>query len=115
MNYVRNYRGAIWTNHALQRLEQRQVSQDLAAAAFNNPQNSKQGNAPGSMQYSRSFGDIMVTVVAKKNERNEWIILSCWIVPLRNHRYHEKEAYRNTQQASFFGKFFDTLKKQLGF
>ena len=33
------------------------------------------------MEYKRRFGNYKVSVLAKQNERAEWIILSCWIDP----------------------------------
>ncbi|MBU1017326.1 MAG: DUF4258 domain-containing protein [Patescibacteria group bacterium] len=77
----RNYGGVIWTNHALERLVQRGLPQDWAWQTFQYPEESKQGKQAGTVEYGRRFGDYKVLVVAKQNERGEWLILSCWVNP----------------------------------
>ena len=72
------YGGAIWTNHALARLNERGISQSDAWYAFAHPQNSKRGNSPGAYVYYRYFKDTRLEVVAKQNELKEWVILSVW-------------------------------------
>ena len=73
-----HYKGVIWTNHALERLKQRGVSQGDAWATWARPDQSRRGSAPGSWVYYKTYGNQKIEVVAKKNEKNEWIILSVW-------------------------------------
>ena len=73
-----HYKGVIWTNHALERLRERGIKQGDAWATWRNPQNSKKGTVAGSWVYYRNYGSLEIEVVAKKNERGEWIILSVW-------------------------------------
>ena len=40
-----NYGGIIWTNHALQRLRERNIKQGDAWATWNNPQQSRKGKS----------------------------------------------------------------------
>jgi hypothetical protein len=83
------YGGVIWTNHALERLRERGISQSDALATFNRPQQSRRGsNERGSWVYYRTYGNERIEVVAKKNEKGEWIILSVW----------SKEVYGNQRQ-----------------
>jgi len=77
----RNFGGIIWTNHSLERIGQRGLTQKMAYEAFQFPEFTEGGKQPGSFQYSRNYGSSKVTVVAKQNERREWIVLSCWIDP----------------------------------
>lgn len=70
--------GVIWTNHALDRLRERGIKQGDAWATWKNPQESRKGSAPGSWIYYRTYGDTKIEVVAKKNEKKEWLILSVW-------------------------------------
>ncbi len=70
--------GVIWTNHALDRMRERGIKQGDAWATWRNPQESRKGTAPGSWVYYRTYGDTRIEVVAKQNERHEWIILSVW-------------------------------------
>lgn len=74
----KNYGGVIWTNHALSRLQERGIKQGDAWATWRNPQQSRKGEVPGAWIYYRTYGDQRIEVVAKKNERGEWIILSVW-------------------------------------
>lgn len=75
----KNYGGIIWTNHALDRLRERGIKQGDAFAAFHHPDQSRPGaKGKGSMVYYKSFRKERIEVVAKKNEKGEWIILSVW-------------------------------------
>jgi hypothetical protein len=73
----RDFGGVIWTNHAMDRMSQRGISQSDAWATWRNPQQSKKGNN-NSWVYYRTYGNERIEVVAKKNERGEWFILSVW-------------------------------------
>jgi hypothetical protein len=73
-----HFGGVIWTNHALDRLRERGIKQGDAWATWRNPEHSKKGTIPGSWVYYRDYGSIQIEVVAKQNEKKEWIILSVW-------------------------------------
>ena len=77
----KNYGGVIWTNHALSRMSQRGISQGDAWATWRNPQQERKAKIPGAWVYYRTYGSQMLEVVAKKNERGEWLILSVWSRP----------------------------------
>jgi len=76
----RNYGGVIWTNHALQRLRERDISQGDAWATWNRPEQSRYNKYRnnGAWVYYRTWGNEKIEVVATQNEKNEWIILSVW-------------------------------------
>lgn len=74
----RNFGGVIWTNHALSRLSERGIKQGDAWATFNRPEQSKYASTQGAWVYYRTYGSERIEIVAKKNERGEWIILSAW-------------------------------------
>lgn len=76
--YERNYHGVIWTDHALERLTERNISQGDAWVAFNRPDQSRRAESPNAWVYYKTFGNRRLEVVAKKNERGEWVILSVW-------------------------------------
>lgn len=111
------YGKAIWTNHALERLGQRGLTQELAWRTFQFPDKSLKGKQLGAIEYQKFFGKSLITVIAKQNEKKEWIILSCWIDPPLDGSIdiRKKEDYKKYQKASFWGKFLITLKRQLGF
>jgi len=88
------YGNVIWTNHALERLRERGIRQSDALATFNKPEQSRHGsNERGSWVYYRTYGSERIEVVAKKNEKGEWIILSVWSKPV----YQKQEARRKNQ------------------
>ena len=70
--------GVIWTNHALQRLRERGIKQGDAWATWKNPDKSRYAKAKGAWIYYRTYGNQRIEVVAKQNERKEWVILSVW-------------------------------------
>lgn len=76
-----HFGGVIWTNHALSRLRERGIKQGDAWAAWRRPDQSYKGNlhkGEDAWRYYRTFGDQRIEVVAKQNDRREWIILSVW-------------------------------------
>jgi hypothetical protein len=74
----RNFGGVIWTDHALKRLKERSISQGDAWATFRRPEQSKYAKAKGAWVYYKTYGNQKIEVVAKQNEKKEWIILSVW-------------------------------------
>ena len=115
MRYNSRFGNAIWTNHALERLTQRGLSQKMAYETFQYPQESKQGKDPGTTEYRKTFDEHVVTVAAKQNEKGEWIILSCWVNPpfpgsidLKNRDF--QKAY---SKASMSKKLWLLFKKEV--
>lgn len=108
--------GAIWTNHALSRLGERGLTQDIASKTFNKPDSSSKGREIGTFQYQKRFDKSLVTVVAKQNDRSEWIILSCWVDPPLPGSADDKNriAYKKYQKATSWEKIWIILKRQLG-
>ncbi len=114
MSGERNYGGVIWTNHALERLGQRGLTQEIAWQAFQHPDEERVGKTSDSMEYHRRIGKSEVTVVAKQNEKREWLILSCWAYPpLTAWAQTKEDDYHKFKRAGFWGKMWYTLKKQL--
>ncbi len=77
-----HFGGVIWTNHALDRLRERGIKQGDAWATWNRPESSRKGTTPGTFVYFRNYDGIQIEVVAKKNEKGEWLILSVWSRPI---------------------------------
>jgi hypothetical protein len=78
----RNFGGVIWTNHALQRLRERGIKQGDAWATWRSPEQERYASAKGAWVYYRTYGTEKIEVVAKQNEKKEWIILSVWSRPV---------------------------------
>ena len=79
-----HYKGLIWTNHAMERMRQRGISQGDAWATWNRPEQSYKANnykSGEAWRYYRTWGSQKIEVVAKQNEKKEWIIISVWSDP----------------------------------
>jgi hypothetical protein len=87
----RNYGGVIWTNHALARLSQRGIKQGDAWATWKNPDQARYAVIKGAWVYYRTYDDTKIEVVAKQNEKKEWVILSVWSKPA-DRKYSKKPA-----------------------
>lgn len=116
MAYQTHYGGVIWTNHAQERLINRRVPQSMAIQAFQSPDTTFAGKNPGTTQFEKKFGNSTVTLIAKQNERREWIILSGWIDPPLpgTEDARKKEAWKKYKKAGFWGKVWYVVKQQLG-
>jgi hypothetical protein len=116
MNYNKFFGNVIWTNHALERLGQRGLTQDLAYKAFRYSDQSFPGKNKGTTEYQKRFGNSLVTIIATQNEKSEWLILSCWIDPPLPGSIDIKknEYWKQYKKAGFWGKFWLTIKKQIG-
>jgi hypothetical protein len=59
-------------------MKQRGIKQGDAWATWRRPDQSRHSKIKGAWVYYKTFGDQKIGVVAKKNEKKEWIILSVW-------------------------------------
>ncbi len=98
----RNFGGVIWTNHALRRLKQRGISQGDAWATWRRPDQSRYAKSKGTWVYYKTYGNQKVEVVAKKNEKKEWIILSVWSRQI----FKKRKKTTKTKKKSLFSKIF---------
>lgn len=88
------YGGVIWTNHALDRLRERGISQSDAWATWKNPDQSRFATTNGAWVYYKTYGDRKIEVVAKQNEKKEWVILSVW-----SKQNYEKSTTRHKKES----------------
>ena len=72
------YLDIIFTNHAIVRLYNRGISQSDAYDTLKNYDEIKEGNTLGSKKFCKNYGEQRIEIVAKKNDRDQWLILSCW-------------------------------------
>lgn len=100
----RNYGGVIWTNHALERLVNRGIKQGDAWYTFSRPEQSRFATSQGAWIYYRTYNNQRIEVVAKKNEKGQWIILSVWSQPV-----YQKKNDSKTERDSFFRKILKSL------
>lgn len=73
------YLGVIFTKHVINRLYNRGISQAVAWETFQHPDGSVPGKTPGSRKFYKDYGHKKIEIVAKKNEKAEWVILTGWI------------------------------------
>jgi hypothetical protein len=111
-----SYNNLIFTNHALQRLKERKFMQQMAWETFIKPDSVIDGKHSETKEFRRRFDASVVTLIAKQNEKQQWVVLSCWIdPPLPGTKdYKEKQRYNAYQKAGFWRKFWLTIKSQLG-
>lgn len=98
----RNFGEIIWTNHALSRLKERNISQSDAWATWNRPHQSRYAKAKGAWIYYRTFGNQRIEVVAKKNEKGEWVVLSVWSKVVYSNKV-KKESFLSSLIRNLFG------------
>ncbi len=87
----RFFGNVIWTDHAIKRLKERGISQSDAWATWRSPQKSKHASVKGAWVFYRTYGNNRIEVVAKRNEKKEWVILSVW----------SKDIYQKPKSESF--------------
>lgn len=109
-----NYKNLIFTNHALNRIYEREIKKETAYEAFKNF-DKKNNKKDGKTEFIKKIDKHIITLVAKKNEKNEWIVLSAWMdPPLAGTRdAKRKEEYKRYQKAGFWKKMLLTVKRQI--
>ncbi len=116
MLYKQYYGNLIWTNHAILRMKNRGLPQDMAREAFLHPDKTISGKTHGSFEYQKHLDHSLVTIIAKQNDKYEWVVLSAWIDPPfpGSADAKQKASYQHYQKAGFWGKLWLTLRKQMG-
>lgn len=117
----------VFTNHAIERMKQRGISGDWAWQSVRQPDRTSPGKEKHTTEFIKDFGKHRVTIIAKKNEIGEWVVLSVWMDPPLHGTsdYYKKEKYnkkmdrnrkfdKKMEQASFWGKVLLTVRKQIG-
>ena len=104
----RHYKGVIWTDHALERLGQRGISQGDAWATLNSPEEARYATSKNAWIYYRTYGKERIEVVASQNDKKEWVVISVWSKEIYdNNKRHKKPKYKGEKKgklARFFGR-----------
>lgn len=108
------YKGAIWTNHVLLRIKERGITQETAAYVFQSPDKELPGN-DHTRRFQKKINNTRITLIAKQNEKSEWVILSAWTdLPLTGSKdARKRESYNKYHKASFLKKFLITAFRQI--
>ena len=107
----------IWTNHALQKLQERQFSQAQATLAYNTPDQVRAGKKSNTQEYMKHFGGKTITLIIADNNKGEKIVVSAWIDPpvLGTADYRQKQRYFQYHRSGPLKKIWLIIKEQLGF
>lgn len=110
-----NYKGIIWTNHALERLRERKLPQQTAWLTFTQPDEKLKGKEKNTIEYRKKIGSSTVTVIATQNEKKQWIILSCWVDPPLpgSIDIQKKKAYQEYKRAGFWKRIWLQVRQLL--
>ncbi|MBP7967111.1 DUF4258 domain-containing protein [Candidatus Woesebacteria bacterium] len=110
------YKNTIWTNHVLERLDDRNIPQELAWKTLRFPDIEQKGKKTGTKEFIKKFGEKSITVIASQNEKREWVILSCWAHPPfpGSIDIAKKKAYLLYKQSSLKGKIWIRIKQMIG-
>ncbi|MCH7951492.1 DUF4258 domain-containing protein [Patescibacteria group bacterium] len=87
----KHFGGVIWTDHALERLRERGIKQGDAWATWKNPDQSRHTRDKGAWVYYRTWGNQKVEVVATRNKKKQWVILSVWSRTIREKTRSERK------------------------
>lgn len=97
------YGGVIWTNHALTRLRERGIKQGDAWATWKRPDSSEFNLGKGAWVYHRIISSKRIEVIAKKNEKGDWVILSVWSKAGREVKSRGKDTFWGRLKSKIFG------------
>lgn len=106
--------GAIWTDHAQERMRERGIPKDYAIESIKNPDETENNN--GKIRLLKRINDKTITLVVTKNERGESVVVSIWMDPpmAGTKDYRKKQRYNEYKKASVGKKIWLTILKQLG-
>lgn len=110
------YFNLIFTKHALIRISERGLTKELAWETFNHSDKTREAKS-GGMEFAKKFENFRAILIARQNDKNEWIVISFWRDPPLPEAQDAKiakqwEAYK---KSGFWGKVLITIKQQLGF
>lgn len=111
----RDFGGIIWTHHALARLDQRGLTQDIAYNAFRYPDKVEKAREGGS-EFVKWSGKSRITVIAKQNERGEWLVVSNWVDPplYGTTDYYKKKDYQAYKRMPWWARMITDTFKAIG-
>lgn len=71
----------IWSNHILERLKKRGIRKKDVWLTWYKPDQSRYAKSKGAWIYYKTINNFKIEVVAKQNEKKEWLIISAWKKP----------------------------------
>lgn len=80
----------IWTNHALDRLQERRLPKSVAEKAFYHPDESYSGKQYGTTEYRKTISGRLITLIVKR-DGGKHIVISAWCNPPFPGTFDEKK------------------------
>ncbi|MBP9815555.1 MAG: DUF4258 domain-containing protein [Candidatus Levybacteria bacterium] len=112
---LNEFQGLILTNHALKRMSERGITKKDIWETYKFPdaQVEKENNTT---ERRKKLQAREISIIFKRNLKNEVIVLSCWMEPPLpgSKDAKEKAWWQKYKKAGFFKKFWLTFLKQLG-
>jgi hypothetical protein len=100
----RDYGGVIWTDHALKRLAERGIKQGDAWTTWRRPDQSRYAKDKGGWIFYRTYGSERIEVVARKNGKGRWIVLSVWSRKVRRAKKKQTKSFWSNLKNLLFGE-----------
>lgn len=76
----RDYRGFIFTKHALERLSDRSITQDMVIQALQHPENTHPTGKRATMKFIKTVNGRLLHVVATHLPKDDkWLVVSVWV------------------------------------
>jgi len=76
----REYQGFIFSHHALDRVQDRSVTQDSVVSVLRHPEKTFPGHKPGTTKFIRTLNDRRIHVVASYLvDQKKWLVISVWV------------------------------------
>jgi len=107
------YLDIIFTNHAINRLHNRGISQSDAWETFKHPDRVIEGKIAGSKKFYKDLKGKKIEVVAQPNPKGEWVVFSCW----SKEKGYKEKSYKNptNEHYNFLERFISNLLGKLLF
>jgi len=76
----RIYRGFIFSNHAMDRLDLRSITQDMVVQTLKHPEITKPGDKPTTTKFIKTVNGRRLHVVASYlANQKQWLVISVWV------------------------------------
>jgi hypothetical protein len=76
----KHYQNLIFTDHALDRLKLRTISQHQVQQVLAHPEKTFPSDKPNQIKFIRSLNNRTIHIVAKHlKDKNKWLIISVWV------------------------------------
>ncbi|OGK56186.1 hypothetical protein A3J15_01685 [Candidatus Roizmanbacteria bacterium RIFCSPLOWO2_02_FULL_38_10] len=102
----------IFTNNALNKIHQDNLSKEILYETITNSHQVSPGREPGVNQYRRNWDFGTVTAIAKRTDRGEILVITCFA------KYNDPKFYRTqipkAKKPPFFERILLAFLKRLG-